>query len=137
VKLFLACVAALSLVGCADEPTSTSGDTEINVSGTKTPQEPLTRERDTRDAIIAGIPAGPVVEFSARIGEWSENVRFDLGDEGVCQDCEAIAIHNSDGRVDDTTLWQLDGTYVCGIKQTATRVLENDCSFVRTKPASF
>ena len=53
-KLIMACVAALSLFGCAEDPTSTSGDNEVNVVGTKVRTEDIRYSEQSNWADVKG-----------------------------------------------------------------------------------
>jgi hypothetical protein len=124
VKLFIACVAALSLFGCADEP-GTSGDNEISVVGTKTSQ---TREGTLLDNLSKDIHFRiEDVRFSERLGHWVESFFPDNVDEDACVNCELVFAHQSDGRIDTTEIWTVDGNYLCRVQQTAITVLQNTC----------
>lgn len=123
-KLFIACVAAVSLFGCADDP-GTSGNNEINVAGTKTSQ---TRESTLLDNLSKNIHFRiEDVRFSQRFGHWVESFFPDNVDEDACVNCELVFSHQSDGRLDTTEIWTVEGNYLCRVQQTAVKVLENTC----------
>jgi hypothetical protein len=127
VKLFIACVAALSLFGCADEP-GTSGDNEISVVGTKSSQ---TRQ----DNLLGNLSKGlhfkvEDVRFSDRLGHWAESF-FPEGTDDACVNCELVFSHQSDGRLQTTEIWTVDGNFLCRIDQTAIAVVKNTCDKFR------
>ena len=122
-KLFIACVAALSLFGCADEP-GTSGDNEISVVGTKTSQ---TRSGTLLDNLSKNVHFRiEDVRFSDRLGTWVESFIPD-GTDDACVNCELVFSHQSDGRLDTTEIWTVDGNFLCSIQQTAIAVVQNSC----------
>lgn len=125
-KLFLACAAALSLFGCADDPTSTSGDNEVNVAGTKEAQN--FREDTLWKRLAENLHYRfEDVRFSEKAGTFSETLMPDGWDGKACMDCEILAVHESNGRIDDVGLWTLEGNLVCRIRQTATTIVSNTC----------
>ena len=111
-KLILAGVAALSLFACTDE-VPTSGDTEINVVGTKSFEKPGTR--------FVEMNAAFKLTFTDREGQWQEFMP-------ECKKCDLVMVHDNDGRVDDIQIWTNWGDYVCHttIYHDGT-YLENDC----------
>ena len=128
-KLFMACVAALSLFGCTDD-VATSGDNEINVVGTKASENP--REKSVKEQVDDQSLRSKVdvaeVKFSPIQGSFGESFTPKYEDN-TCMNCEIMVMHNNqDGRVDDAEIWTLNGGYVCHIMQTRTRVIENTCT---------
>ena len=130
VKLFLSCVAALSLAtvaACADDPSG--GGSGANVSDTKGEQDPLVRQDSLVNALSKGMHFRTEdIRFSAEVGTWAESLLPD-GFDHTCVNCELVAQHQSDGKIDDTSLWTMDGNYVCHVRQTAVYVLENTCNW--------
>ncbi|HUS31983.1 MAG TPA: hypothetical protein VMZ53_25960 [Kofleriaceae bacterium] len=118
-KLSIACVAALSLFGCADE-VSTSGDTEVSVVGVKEAQNREARLSEVRLRIED-------VRFSEKVGTWAESLIPDSMDK-ACVNCELVFVHQSDGRIDNTEIWTADGNFLCRVKQTSIALLQNTCS---------
>jgi hypothetical protein len=126
VKLFLACVAALSLAGCAEEPTSTSGDNEVNVAGTK---EAQSFREDTLWKRLAGDlhVRFEDVKFSEKVGTFSEALMPESISGKTCMDCEILAVHQSNGRIDDIELWTYDGNLICKVRQSSTGLVSHTC----------
>jgi len=125
VKLFLACVAALSLAGCVDE-VGTSGDSEINVAGVKEAQN---FREDTLWKRLAGDMhlRFEDVKFSEKAATFSE-VLMPEGYAGkACMDCEILAVHQSDGRIDNVELWTYDGNLICTVRQSGLGLISHTC----------
>lgn len=128
-KLFIACVAALSLFGCADE-VATSGDSDINVLGTKASENP--REKTVKQSVDDQSLRQHVdvaeVHFSSVQGSFAESFTPRYEDD-QCMNCEIMVMHNNqDGRVDQADIMTLNGAFVCRVTQTRTRVIEDTCS---------
>ena len=124
-KLFLACVAALSLAGCADEVT-TSGDIEVNVAGTKEAQN---FREDTLWRRLAGDlhVRFEDVRFSEKVGTWVESLVPDSVSGRACVDCEILAVHQSNGRLDNIELWTPEGNLICTVRQSQSGLISHTC----------
>jgi hypothetical protein len=127
VKLFLACVAALSLAGCAEEPTSTSGDNEVNVLGTKEGQQ-LEREENPWQAKAANLSIKlETLTFSDHRGVWAETLVPEF-DGRTCLECnfEIMAVHQNNGFRDEIELWN-EGSLMCHLVMTPAGLLRSTC----------
>ena len=136
-KLFLAAVAALAMVGCADQVETTQGGNMAGIRPAKpSPDSPTPAVSGTKQ--FEGMEGAwylsvDDIAYSGQAGTFSEEMSgFDNGGDDLCgADCEVIAIHTSDGKYDNIEMVTLDGTHLCSIRRTETRVLENSCTWVR------
>lgn len=135
-KLLLAAVTALAMFGCADQVETTQGGNLDGIRPAKpSPDNPNPAASGSKQ--FEGMQGAwylslDDVSFSGQPGTFSEEMNpQDNGGENLCESCEVIAVHTSDGYIDNVDMLAIDGSFLCRIRQTAVRVLENSCNWVR------
>ena len=139
-KLFMACVAALSLFGCADQPTTTGGEDLVGVRPAKPSiDDPTNLHTPVNPQIFEGMSGRthvrqPDVQTS---GTFAETIKPDGLVPGVCDNCEVIAIHvpshsgtGDHTGLDNVDMYSSDGTYLCSLTRDSSGLLvQNDCGW--------
>jgi len=134
----MACVVAVSLLGCADQPTTTGGDNLVGIRPAKPSiDNPTGEETPANPKIFEGMQSKVEYRFHNVGGDvFAESITTETPIPGVCDSdpCEVIAIHyvNTDHNgLENVDMISSEGQQICKLQLNQGEIVSSDCSWYR------